>query len=484
MNKANIPIALLLILFTCCSGNKILNPATYETDKLILETARASSLKGNFFAFNTANLFTFFNAEDASFLPTVSILNPEMLRFPGGTIANFYHPAGKGYGFRKSDINTREGGIDTNINNLLVEQDALKDTSNFIRRFIPFAKSLNTKIIYVANILTGKISETIQSLQLLQSSGLTIEYVELGNEFYLNAYKDLVPDANAYVNRAKPFAEAIRQKFPAIKLSVPAEAKPHRAVNKSAGWDLVLSKFSFYDAVSIHIYPDFKNCASEKNSLNLGCYSKEVNQFLFQIYPDYLERTTRLFQNKPLLITEWNIAKPNRIFGNTMLHGLYTALFQLENMRLNSKNPAVQLMCFHNLASKENAYSLLTPANLDKSHPHSVNYSVFRMLSYVAKESVFIPSGISKQNFNQIKVYAFLRYGKYHVYILNSGSSGFKFKEFANEHGNVPEIVSAECIYGTDNQGKNPSLENHRYKPKSDPLDYPPYSLTHITLEF
>lgn len=484
MNKAIFPVILFLILFTCCSGNKILSPASAESEKIILETNKTASLKGCFSAFNTANLFTFFNSDDASLRKTVNDLHPVMLRFPGGTIANFYHFSGKGYGFRRSEVKLREGGIDTNINNLLAEQDALVDTANFLIRFIPFAKNLNAKIIYVANILTGDISETIQTLQLLKSSGLTVEFVELGNEFYLNAYKDLIPHAAAYVKKARPFAEAIRQKFPQIKLSVPAEAKPHKAVNKSSAWDLTLSKYSFYDAVSIHIYPDFKNCTSGQKNRNFDCYSNEVNQFLFRLYPDYLGRTYKLFQSKPLLITEWNIARPNRIFGNTMLHGIYTALFQLENMRLNCMEPAVQLMCFHNLASKENAYSLLTPENLNKSFPPSVNYAVFKMLSPVTDKPEFVPAIVTLPNDNSIKVYSFKTSGEYHIYIVNSGSARFIFKGFSNEKGIVPEIVSAESLYGSAMDGKAATLENYRYKSAADAMNCPPYSLTHITLKW
>ncbi|MBL7929815.1 MAG: hypothetical protein JNL47_10155 [Bacteroidia bacterium] len=484
MHKTHIQVILFFILFSCCAGNKIPVPASSETEKIILETSRSSSLKGNFFAFNTANLFTFFNSDEASFLNTVHALNPQMLRFPGGTIANFYHPSGKGYGFRKSDVKTREGGIDTNINNLLADQDAMKDTGNFLKRFIPFAKNLNTKIIYVANILTGEISETIQALEIIQSSGLTVEYVELGNEFYLNAYKDLVPDASEYVKKARPFAQAIRQKFPQLKLSVPAEAKPHKAVNKASGWDLMLSKFNFYDAVSIHIYPDFKLCSSPNKSANFDCYSNGVNQFIFQLYPDYLKRTSKLYQNKPLLITEWNIARPNRIFGNTMLHGIYTALFLLENMQLNLINPAVQLMCFHNLASKENAFSLLTPADLNESFPPSVNYAVFKMLAPIADKPELVPVKTSLPDNHKIKVYAFRVSGKYHLYIMNYGATKFNFKGFSNENGNVPEITYAECLYGEGKEKKGASLESYRYKADADAVNCPPYSFTHVTLKF
>ncbi len=483
MNRINIPV-IFIILFTCCSGNKITSPASPVQEKIILETSQVSSLKGIFSAFNTANLFTFINSDDESFRSKVSILNPAMLRFPGGTIANFYHPSGKGYGFRKADIKTRAGGIDTNINNLLDEQDALNDTANFLGKFIPFAKKLDAEVIYVANILNGEISETIQALQRIQASGLTVRLIELGNEFYLNAYKDLVPDANAYVKKAKPFAEALRQKFPEIKLSVPAEAKTNHVSGKTSDWDLTLSGFNFYDAVSIHVYPDFKNCSSGKNSMNLNCYNEEVNQFLFRQYPDYLKRTSKLFNGKPLLITEWNIAKPNRIFGNTMLHGIYTASFLLENMNLNSQNSAVQMMCFHNLASKENAYSLLTPALLNKSFPPSVNYAVFKMLAPVVKNPAKISvTSIPTKN-NKIKIYAFKTLNEYHVYILNSGNADFSFKGYANEKGNDAEIISCESLYGISNDGQNISLESFRYKQKADALSCPPYSLTHITLKF
>lgn len=484
MNKPVIHLILLLTVFTCCSGKKILNPNPVDSQKIVIETNNSFPVKEEFFSFNTANLFTFFSVDNESLINKISEIRPSLLRFPGGTVANFYHLNGKGYGFRRSDIQTREGGIDTNINNLLEEQDALRDTFNFIKRFIPLAKKMNVRVIYVANILNAEVSEAILAIQMLQSSGLEVAYVELGNEFYLNAYKNIIPDASVYLKKAKPFAEAIRKQFPKIKLSVPAEAKPNKTRFSGSGWDETLSGSEFYDAVSIHVYPDFRNCASSKSAPDLDCFSREVKSFLFETYPDYLARIHSLYKNKPLLITEWNIAKPNRIFGNTMLHGIYTALFQLENMKLHTTKAAVQLMCFHNLASKENAYSLLTPDNIGKPFPPSINYAVFKMLSPLAKNAFYKPSRTSGEKLTSVKIYTFQASGEYHAYVINTVNTLYSYKGFTDEKGRDAMIVSSECLYGVSKNLSNPSMESFQFKSSADPYRFPPYSLTHVKLKF
>ena len=54
-----------------------------------------TQINSNLFGFCTSNSFTYVNTNDTSFLSKVDSLSPKVLRFPGGTIGNFYHPKGK-----------------------------------------------------------------------------------------------------------------------------------------------------------------------------------------------------------------------------------------------------------------------------------------------------------------------------------------------------------------------------------------------------
>ena len=58
----------------------------------------------NLFGFNTSNTFTYCDVNDTSFTNKVQKIKPNVLRFPGGTISNFYHYDEKAYGLDISEI--------------------------------------------------------------------------------------------------------------------------------------------------------------------------------------------------------------------------------------------------------------------------------------------------------------------------------------------------------------------------------------------
>ena len=64
----------------------------------------SAQINPNLFGFCTSNSFTYVNIYDTSFHAKVDFLSPKVLRFPGGTIGNFYHPKGEAYGFRVTDV--------------------------------------------------------------------------------------------------------------------------------------------------------------------------------------------------------------------------------------------------------------------------------------------------------------------------------------------------------------------------------------------
>jgi hypothetical protein len=106
-------------------------------------------------------------------------LAPDILRFPGGTIANKYHYSKPGYGFSSAD---------------------LKRSENYIVDFVKLVKGLKTqpKVIYVYNMFdhfkganeAELIKENFDALQYLINNGVNVVAVELGNEFYL--YNEII----------------------------------------------------------------------------------------------------------------------------------------------------------------------------------------------------------------------------------------------------------------------------------------------------
>ena len=53
-------------------------------------TIFSQEIEKNIFGFATSNTFTFCSITDTSFTNKVQALNPQVLRFPGGAVGNFY----------------------------------------------------------------------------------------------------------------------------------------------------------------------------------------------------------------------------------------------------------------------------------------------------------------------------------------------------------------------------------------------------------
>src|SRR5690606_29005362 len=76
--------------------------------KFHISNQKENSVNQEVFGFNTANFFHHYKnkKEIDGYLQE---LNPSVLRFPGGTTANFYHFNEKGYGYSPQDAAIIEG---------------------------------------------------------------------------------------------------------------------------------------------------------------------------------------------------------------------------------------------------------------------------------------------------------------------------------------------------------------------------------------
>ena len=131
--------------------------------------------------------------------------NPGTLRYPGGTVANYWDwqtgwfLPGAPSGFLSAP---------QSIYRLHELQIAVRATGA-----IP---------IYVLNLLTSDLSTQLEMLSTAQSMGLPVQFVELGNEFYLRNPDDYVtkfPTGADYGKMTTSWIRAIRDKFPNVNIA-------------------------------------------------------------------------------------------------------------------------------------------------------------------------------------------------------------------------------------------------------------------------
>lgn len=413
----------VLLMFGACKGSDTTKTVSENkgTDaEIILDLQKTTVFDFQYGGFNTANLFPNFNTDHVDILKAVKQLNPRVLRFPGGSIANFYHPTGKAYGFDDSDFVTRDGSVSRHVNKMLDKNKRANVTDNYLEDFVRFAKQNKSHVLYVANITNSSEIEILNILQRFETEGIPIAGIELGNELYLNAYKEQVPDVHDYIIRAKKYALAIRKKYPDVKLLVATESRSIKNPKFVSQWNEPLAKENFYDALSLHVYPEFPFC-EKTGSLSdiMQCYLSNLLNYVSVTYPEQLKLFFQQFPGKDIWITEWNILKPGNYIGNSMAQGLYQTMFYFENLKIQAEQRKIPLLSFHNLGASEFGYSAMIGNSNGEQAIYNSSYYVFSLLANCNEgpaEWINVSCG---DKLKHLKYFAIKKDQTIHLYIVN-----------------------------------------------------------------
>lgn len=326
--------------------------------------------------------------KDSGFVQLLRAAHPSSLRFPGGTVANYYHPNLPVYGYKSEEIIPSLGGL-YNLQK--------KRNENILYNFIRLCKLVNTKALFCANVLTGTTEETLFVIDELKKNNVEIEGIELGNEFCLMPYRKQFPDVNTYIQKIKTTALAIRKKYPELKLIVIAgDAVPLKDMNGRSkfmrAWNEGLNKENFYDAYTWHTYPNCASCDKENYFDNL--YSKNLKALAPQqtnaILKAKAELTPLFGTNRKLWITEWNIGNFEYL-DNTFMQAAYASEFLLTLLDLNTHyDNFFEVSNIHNLDGLINdRKSKLLPVLQIGNNFATTQYFAFKFLATTINTDVY-----------------------------------------------------------------------------------------------
>jgi hypothetical protein len=111
----------------------------------------------NIFGFATSNTFTFFDTGADNFKEKIQKISPQVLRFPGGAVGNFYHFDKAAYGMKIKEIDSLiTGKFPKRARGLISYSKKKGHANNYIDDFIALAKFSNSRAVLVANVLTEK----------------------------------------------------------------------------------------------------------------------------------------------------------------------------------------------------------------------------------------------------------------------------------------------------------------------------------------
>lgn len=384
-------------------------------------------------------------------------LKPKILRFPGGTVANFYHLEGAGYGMKDNEVQT--------VPIYQLNQKSSQNMSNnMIDRFIPIAKENNAKVLLVANMYTSTPDEIVMMAKKFRANGIEVVGIELGNELYFKAYEGKYPDGETYLAKCKEYVPVIKAYDKTIPLGVLACPLGGGAnKEKFRAWNELLGKQDFYDAYIIHEYTQCKACNQMEspdmdyifNQCGMTVTSisyNNVRQFVYDYYK-------KIFTNKKQWITEWNTINTEPYMSNTFLQGAHNADYLLNIIDVNAlNNNPISIASFHALAGdgitfpmifyKENQKHTL---NSDNTVSPTASYytfyffrNIFSSMARKCKQSVSLSNNGSEKD---ILVRSFITSDKkkLFLYCINKTSSNSTL----NISGINSKSGSYEYIQGT-----------------------------------
>ena len=323
----------------------------------------AQQINSDVYGFATSNTFTYCDVSDTSFINKVLKINPQVLRFPGGAMGNFYHFNKNGYGFDFEEIDKyAKGSRFIERSKALNKANINKGhTHDYIDDFIKLVKLTDAKVVLVANMFVGN-DDIIKMISKMNSHNIEIIGVELGSElsnrtFYLNGYT-----VDEYIDDSRDFSDKIKKYYPELRTAIVVAPLHPNPSHRHSIWNKKLSEMEFYDDIIVHSYAKVIKGKKEYGQMLTVEPEGESMEEAFEIYkgrtlkflnidfPNEISKYNKLF-NKPIWITEWNL-QISRTTGNTMLQSLFVAQYFLELM----SNPVLQnvtLSTYHNMGGRD-----------------------------------------------------------------------------------------------------------------------------------
>ena len=418
--------------------------AQTKTVSINVTTGNPKSVEPLIYGFSTAAMYWQIEATNDTFLNAVSALKPNVLRFPGGTLAEFYHWDKPGYGLNYDELKK----YNATYAESLKEQNAFEARrgARYVDDFVLLAKRLNADVLVCANMLTGTVEEMRSLLRFLEQNNVNVIGVELGNEMYLPKLQKFFPTPQSYIDACKPFAAALRSEFPKTKIGV--VAAPFLKISDEPGetdkvsayyqsFNNAVAKETFYDAYVVHYYFPF-DCESVADK----CSADRLNQIVNDQLPKSFAYYTGLFgTQRKQWITEWNIAtaQTKGRYGNTAFQACFIQSFYHTLNKLNTQyNNAVTIATYQTLAGNViGSNMIMTPYKRETFRDTRFGKFIRRVpwFANALVEPVFVGNvkmveATLSENLPGVQAYAYAdASARVYIYVVNNGNSDITIGE-------------------------------------------------------
>jgi hypothetical protein len=305
---------------------------------------------------------------DPRFVPEAQSMNPENLRVYGGTWSNF--------------INWRTGQyfIDATSISPGIRTGAPKQpfTLNY---WATILKETHAAAVFNLNIMTycpdprdptnpnlaapscsaeeahgdarsWGLQYQLDMLQAAQAMGISIRYIELGNELYeSNPYYDyFFPTKASYIEKVNLWIQRIKSSYPGVQIAVVGMDPSDSVDARNTNWnETIVSGVRGEDALAFHTYYP-SQLGKDGSVMDPVALSTMLAQAAAQRFEETFEGD--LLPLPPGLsawITEWNLKDPTELVHGSWAQGLSEATYEVDLARA----PKIKLADAHDLVSSQ-----------------------------------------------------------------------------------------------------------------------------------
>ena len=311
----------------------------------------AHTVTPTLFGLNGNNIEARLRWDRADLGAAVAGLGPGTLRYPAGTVGNYWDWRSGWFqpnGPWPAQTDGTGAAIAPFDDSLTPYQAALQGTG---ASGVLMLNMLTTKgRLATSADFSAMLQDQVQMLHAAQAAGITVSRVELGNELYLsgalagpngNDYVTVFPSASAYAKQATTWARSVRTAFPSAQIAAVGADATGNSSPRREGWnDAVLAGVNGVSALTLHPYIRVSDASASPQSLLSLPYAR-VQALKGS------ELATLSSHGLSAWVTEFNMVDrtSSLTFAGTWTHGLFIAAYAI----LLAQVPTIAVIGLHNV---------------------------------------------------------------------------------------------------------------------------------------
>jgi hypothetical protein len=323
--------------------------------------------------------------EDPALQSALVALRPHYLRFPGGTVSNYYQ-------WRTGQLVLGDHPDNPIYREYALRSRALHPRGVFIAQYFELARAIDAELLVVPNLETSSADEQAEWFAQMNADGFVPARIEMGNEFFLALMMNPVtlarfPDWATTMRLMREYADRIRPHVARdARIAVqaagsvfhnPAGDHPNPyAVDRQIGlriaarerqWDDDMRPEPWFDAVTVHLYPTLEGSAGPDalpvGAANVARTYAAVLARVDEGYGRVLSDVVARMPGKEVWVTEWGAYEPRALahgapvsFDGTWFHATVRAILTM------LRHPQVTVATNHSIFCDGNLMSAFRSA--------------------------------------------------------------------------------------------------------------------------